>query len=50
MQSSSSFAHDHIFLGDAHNRNERKVWLVIAVTACTMVIEIAAGSTLAPIR
>jgi cation diffusion facilitator family transporter len=44
MQSTSSFAHDHIFLGDAHNRNERKVWLVIVVTACTMVIEIAAGS------
>jgi cation diffusion facilitator family transporter len=44
MQNTSSFTHDHIFLGDAHNRNERKVWLVIAVTACTMVIEIAAGS------
>lgn len=38
------FTHDHIFLGDQHRRNERRVWLVIAITAAMMVAEIAAGS------
>lgn len=37
-------AHDHVFLGDDHRRNERRVWLVIALTASMMVIEIAAGT------
>lgn len=37
-------AHDHVFLGDDHRRNERKVWLVIAVTAVMMVVEITAGT------
>lgn len=36
--------HDHIFLGDDHKRNERQVWLVIALTASMMVIEITAGT------
>ncbi|XSC47638.1 CDF family Co(II)/Ni(II) efflux transporter DmeF [Bradyrhizobium sp. RDT10] len=39
-----SRSHDHVFLGDAQSRNERRVWLVIALTATMMVIEIAAGS------
>jgi cation diffusion facilitator family transporter len=39
-----SLSHDHVFLGDAQRRNERRVWLVIALTATMMVIEIAAGS------
>ena len=36
--------HEHVFLGDDHERNERRTWLVIAITATMMVIEIAAGS------
>ncbi|WP_105371737.1 CDF family Co(II)/Ni(II) efflux transporter DmeF [Neorhizobium huautlense] len=36
--------HDHVFLGADHERNERRVWLVIALTATMMVAEIAAGS------
>ncbi|MGB3291263.1 MAG: CDF family Co(II)/Ni(II) efflux transporter DmeF [Burkholderiaceae bacterium] len=36
--------HDHFFLGNDHQRNERKVWLVIALTAAMMVAEIVAGS------
>jgi cation diffusion facilitator family transporter len=39
-----SFRHDHVFLGENHERNERKVWLVIALTATMMVAEIIAGS------
>ena len=38
------FAHEHFFLGAHHHRNERKVWLVIALTASMMLVEIAAGS------
>ncbi|MCQ4630195.1 CDF family Co(II)/Ni(II) efflux transporter DmeF [Shinella sp. CPCC 100929] len=36
--------HDHVFLGSDHSRNERKVWLVIALTASMMVAEIVAGT------
>lgn len=36
--------HDHFFLGGDHQRNERKVWLVIALTASMMVVEIVAGT------
>lgn len=39
-----SLKHDHVFLGADHERNERKVWLVIALTASMMVAEIVAGS------
>lgn len=44
MQDISSLEHDHVFLGDDHGRNERKVRLVIALTASMMVIEIVAGT------
>lgn len=44
MQDISGLTHDHVFLGEDHGRNERKVWLVIAVTASMMVIEITAGT------
>lgn len=40
----STLGHTHSFLGDDHQRNERKVWLVIALTASMMVIEIIAGT------
>ena len=35
--------HRHVFLGAEHQRNERRVWLVIALTASMMVAEILAG-------
>lgn len=37
-------AHDHFFLGANHQRNESKVWLVIALTASMMLVEIVAGT------
>ncbi|RDJ14367.1 CDF family Co(II)/Ni(II) efflux transporter DmeF [Rhizobium grahamii] len=36
--------HDHVFLGADHDRNARRVWFVIALTAVMMVVEIAAGT------
>ena len=36
--------HEHVFLGEGHARNERRVWLVIVLTATMMVLEIAGGS------
>lgn len=35
--------HEHAFLGPNHARNERRTWIVIAITTATMVLEIAAG-------
>ncbi|MBX5169120.1 CDF family Co(II)/Ni(II) efflux transporter DmeF [Rhizobium sp. NZLR1b] len=40
----NTFEHDHVFLGADHQRNERRIWLVIALTAVMMVAEIAAGT------
>ena len=40
----STHTHSHDFLGANHRRNERRVWLVIALTATMMVVEIAAGT------
>ena len=37
------FRHAHIFLGEAHARNERKMWTVIAICAAMMVAEIIGG-------
>jgi cation diffusion facilitator family transporter len=37
------FRHSHVFLGDAHARNERKTWAVIAICAAMMVAEIVGG-------
>src|ERR1700759_1202674 len=36
--------HDHIFLGDKHEENERRTWFVVALTLVMMVGEIAAGT------
>ncbi len=36
--------HDHVFLGENHQRNEKRTWIVIAITATMMVIEITAGN------
>ena len=35
--------HDHVFLGAGHERNERRVWLVIALCGMMMLIEIIGG-------
>src|SRR5882757_3882944 len=37
------WTHDHVFLGGEHSRNERRTWLVVALTATMMVGEIAGG-------
>lgn len=44
MNSPQISGHDHFFLGRDHQRNERKVWLVIALTASMMLVEIVAGT------
>ncbi|WP_175722823.1 CDF family Co(II)/Ni(II) efflux transporter DmeF [Burkholderia ambifaria] len=36
--------HDHIFLGAAHEQNERRTWMVIALCTAMMVAEIVGGS------
>jgi cation diffusion facilitator family transporter len=37
------FRHSHVFLGEAHERNERKTWTVIAICTAMMVAEIVGG-------
>ncbi|MBV9015506.1 MAG: cation transporter, partial [Alphaproteobacteria bacterium] len=37
------FRHAHVFLGAAHERNERRTWAVIAICAAMMVAEIVGG-------
>lgn len=40
----SRWEHDHVFLGSAHERNERRLGLVIGLTLIMMVGEVVAGS------
>jgi cation diffusion facilitator family transporter len=40
----SDWRHDHVFLGEAHDRNERRTWAVVGLTAAMMVAEIAGGT------
>jgi cation diffusion facilitator family transporter len=35
--------HDHVFLGETHERNERRVWFVIALCGAMMIFEIVGG-------
>jgi cation diffusion facilitator family transporter len=37
------YRHPHVFLGDAHERNERRMWIVIAICTAMMVTEIVGG-------
>lgn len=37
------FRHEHVFLGEHHDRNERKTWMVIALCAAMMTVEIIGG-------
>src|SRR5258708_33411344 len=36
--------HEHVFLGTAHDRNERRTWFVVGLTAAMMVVEVAGGA------
>ena len=39
--------HPHVFLGQRHDRHERRTWFVVALTAAMMVAEIVGGSIFA---
>jgi cation diffusion facilitator family transporter len=39
----NDWRHEHVFLGAAHDRNERRTWLVVGLTSAMMVAEIAGG-------
>lgn len=39
----STASHSHVFLGEGHDKNERRTWAVIALCAGMMVAEIAGG-------
>ena len=43
-ESLKTLRHDHVFLGENHDRNARRTWIVIALTAAMMVGEIIAGT------
>jgi cation diffusion facilitator family transporter len=43
MATSDADAHSHVFLGESHERNERRTWTVIALCTVMMVAEIAGG-------
>ena len=40
----ANWSHDHSFLGARHAENERRTWLVVALTAAMMVVEIVGGT------
>ena len=37
-------SHDHVFLGEGHEKNERKTWAVIVLCTLMMAAEIIGGS------
>jgi len=39
-----SWFENHNFLGHGHDRHERRTWMVVGLTAITMVVEITAGA------
>ena len=39
-----AWTHEHVFLGENHDRNEKRVWLVVALTAAMMGVEIVGGT------
>jgi cation diffusion facilitator family transporter len=39
-----SWQHPHVFLGARHDRHERRIWFVVALTAVMMVAEIVGGT------
>ena len=38
-----AWRHSHVFLGERHSHNERRVWLVVGLTTVMMVAEIVGG-------
>lgn len=40
----ANWSHDHTFLGARHEENERRTWLVVALTAAMMIVEIVGGT------
>src|SRR3972149_661530 len=38
------WSHAHVFLGAKHERHERRIWFVVALTAVMMVAEIVGGT------
>ncbi len=43
-RSMTDWGHSHVFLGQRHERNERRTWVVVLVTAAMMVAEIVGGT------
>lgn len=43
-QSIAPWTHQHEFLGEHHGRNERRIWIVVALTLVMMVGEIVGGT------
>jgi cation diffusion facilitator family transporter len=43
MSDTYTSAHDHIFLGEGHERSERRTWMVIGLCTLMMVAEIVGG-------
>ena len=39
-----AWQHPHVFLGDRHDRHEKRTWLVVGLTAVMMVAEIVGGT------
>ena len=39
-----SFQHEHVFLGERHDQNAKRVWIVVGLTAVMMVGEIVGGT------
>jgi cation diffusion facilitator family transporter len=38
------YRHEHVFLGVHHERNERRTWIVVAICAAMMALEIGGGA------
>jgi Co/Zn/Cd efflux system component len=43
MDESFPRTHSHVFLGEGHEQNERRTWMVIALCSVMMVAEIVGG-------
>src|ERR1700683_4644673 len=43
MANTFSGNHSHVFLGEGHERNERRTWMVIALCTAMMAVEIIGG-------
>ncbi len=43
MADTATGTHSHVFLGESHERNERRTWLVIVLCSVMMAAEIAGG-------